>query len=717
MKMKKRSIVLFLCMLLSVVQIVPAFAGSVTKEAVTEEVVTEDAVAEEGAEDEEDAEAELDEDEGGDYDLGDYGIGYYDLTDGCFYGRLASDTYKEIGITDRPVKMSINVVYYEDGGDSPVIVNIGTVNTFIDETNYTFSEMADNLSGGDMTLKEFMDSIEKKAPEYFVVSFWASFNDGDYSNDLGELMYCNVGERYAWGCSSSGQYGTEPSRNDLGEYFLSTSEAELYPGRHYVGIDGISVSDPDDESAVIRFYDPVSGHCISTVSITAERIDYGGGHYDNIFYFSRDYGAMAGVLYDYSGKPVLYVVESSYGCTPIMLDIIYEHTTEPVVSGVKLGKATISWADGAPDFTYDGMPHTPDIKVTVHGTEVSSSEYNVKYFVKGIEVQPDEIINAGKVTIKIVPSEGSLSTGSKTKTYKIKPRNIAAADKGLAPEFTSLVNGGEDVPCDISGTKPEFSISYNGIEELIKGIDYTVKYSGNKKVGEGSLTGKKSPKIIVKGKGNYTGKAIIPFNIVQQDINNLDVRYNDVVNIPAGKDAAKLMNKPVVWSGNKKLKAGRDYTVTYYVSGNALDISRDHNYPDGTEVSMVIEAKKDADGNYVGNFKGSTEIEGTKESEITYFISNKLIKSSMVSIEPGAIYGAGDDEEFISKIKVYEKVGDKKTAIDREYYNVIVIPESVELITRGKNKGKVKVSVFVLGNGTEYGGKIIKTFIVGLDAE
>jgi len=741
--MKKKQVSMFLCALLTLAQVVPAFAGVqadegiVVEEAIAEEEVQAvaaeeeiEAVAAEEAEAAEEAIEAIAEEEiqavaaeeeteksaeetseaeeaTGEMDtLGDFELGYYDIGEGLFVGSLGDDRYEVYEITGNSAKLTVDAMYYlEDGSD--VSKCLGSVDVTFDK-NHTFNEKAENLNGGDVTMKQFMADIEKAKPSTINVMLTGYFNDdSSLSLNLGCLAYGNRGDRYVWMAYSSGTSSNADGRDDyLGDYYVHSSYAPVYPSQKYEGIDGIIVADCD-KSATIKFYDifEESARCFSEVEIKAEKTrDEASGGYP--FYFTSEDEAMKTVLDDYTGKPVVYAVDSEAGYSELEVYTIYPHKASNW-SNVKLNKTVISWADGStPDYTYDGQPHVPAINVAIHGDAVDSSDYTVEYYVKGKKVAPEEVTEAGKVTIKIVPSAGSDAKGSKTKTYKIKPRNLAASNKGLADIFTSTVNGGDDVPCDISGAKPGITISYNGVGALEEGTDFTVKYSGNKKVAEGSLTNNKSPRITVKGKGNYTGTAIVPFTIVQQDMDNLsgETIYNDVVNIPTGKAAAKLKNKPVIKNGNKKLKEGRDYTVTYTVSGNELDVSKNHSYADGTVVDVLIEAKKDASGNYTGNFKGVLEL--------SYSISNKLIKNNMIVLDAGTKCDPANVEAFCSHVKVMDKIGGQKSEISHEYYNVIPTGVEPEVIAKGKNKGKVKVSVFVLGTGTEYGGKIIKTYIV-----
>ena len=59
------------------------------------------------------------------------------------------------------------------------------------------------------------------------------------------------------------------------------------------------------------------------------------------------------------------------------------------------------------------------------------------------------------------------------------------------------------------GAKPEVIVRVNGIK-LVLGVDYSVIYKNNKKVGKEAL-------IIVKGKGNYSGNQKITFVVTENE--------------------------------------------------------------------------------------------------------------------------------------------------------------------------------------------------------
>ncbi|MCR4764265.1 MAG: hypothetical protein K5696_12125 [Lachnospiraceae bacterium] len=105
------------------------------------------------------------------------------------------------------------------------------------------------------------------------------------------------------------------------------------------------------------------------------------------------------------------------------------------------------------------------------------------------------------------------------------------------------------------------------LEDLLSGRDYTLQYKNNAKSGnQATLT--------VKGKGNYTGTWIIPFKVVDRQIENTEEYYSELCvltqDVTAPKNAAKTM-KPYMARveiydriTGKKLQEKKDYTLEYY---------------------------------------------------------------------------------------------------------------------------------------------------------
>ncbi len=124
--------------------------------------------------------------------------------------------------------------------------------------------------------------------------------------------------------------------------------------------------------------------------------------------------------------------------------------------------------------------------------------------------------------------------------------------------------------------KPSITATYGG-KTLVEGVDYTVSYENNIKVGTG--------KIIITGIGDYSGTKTIKFNIVARsikstEITGLEVKYYTAKSI---KQNLTIMYKGI------KLVEGVDYTLSYK-----------NNTKPGT-ATITVTGK--------GNFRSSTKLE------------------------------------------------------------------------------------------------------------
>ncbi len=136
-------------------------------------------------------------------------------------------------------------------------------------------------------------------------------------------------------------------------------------------------------------------------------------------------------------------------------------------------------------YTYDGTAKEPEVTVK-DGDSVleNGKDYKVTY---------SGNINAGKATVHITgigDYEGKVS-----KTFTIEPKLIDSADASLEKESY-----------EYDGTAKEPSVSVKDGETVLKsGTDYTVSYSDNISAG--------TAKVIITGKGNYTGSITKTFSI------------------------------------------------------------------------------------------------------------------------------------------------------------------------------------------------------------
>ncbi len=111
--------------------------------------------------------------------------------------------------------------------------------------------------------------------------------------------------------------------------------------------------------------------------------------------------------------------------------------------------------------------------------------------------------------------------------------------------------------------------------------DYTIVWSRNSKAyglgpSDYGYEEGKAPAVMVKGKGNYTGKEIQTFRILP-----LDISGREQVAKGVGEDIFAVDSMTIVWNGkeqkplpdllwnDKKLKNGKDYTLAYYKDGSS----------------------------------------------------------------------------------------------------------------------------------------------------
>jgi hypothetical protein len=185
---------------------------------------------------------------------------------------------------------------------------------------------------------------------------------------------------------------------------------------------------------------------------------------------------------------------------------------------------------------YSGNPMTPTAKNTVTGLKVNlgNDDYDIAYA---------NNVNAGTADA-IITGKGNY-TGTVTKHFEIKPLDINKVSFESIPPQT--VTGKAVKPKVVATMKIA-----NDVEvKLVAGRDYQVKYTNNKKVGKATAT--------VTGLGNFDSFKKIDFEIV--DKSAADFKVSAI----ADKiyNANSIEPKPTVKYKGKKLKKGKDYSLTY----------------------------------------------------------------------------------------------------------------------------------------------------------
>ncbi|MBD5443945.1 MAG: hypothetical protein HDR29_00140, partial [Lachnospiraceae bacterium] len=251
---------------------------------------------------------------------------------------------------------------------------------------------------------------------------------------------------------------------------------------------------------------------------------------------------------------------------------------------------------------YTGKPQYPEIELKLkNGTPIKYTydEEDGVYEVKegtdqgtaiGAKVSLSNNINKGTATILItgkVP-DGKTKATSVKKTFKITPIDISKENKlsVVADPATYAVKGA--VPASIT-------VKYGEIT-LRKGVDYTVKYSSNKKAGE------KAGKITISGKGNYAKK----YTSATYDIQQLEWSAEDTgeknpikaIQAYAGLKAGKIKATVVDNDGNTLKPA--QYTLKVYKNDETEECPKAYVLIEGDVLHVEATAKDTT------NLKGTT---------------------------------------------------------------------------------------------------------------
>ncbi|MBD5521866.1 MAG: hypothetical protein HDR03_11735 [Lachnospiraceae bacterium] len=221
---------------------------------------------------------------------------------------------------------------------------------------------------------------------------------------------------------------------------------------------------------------------------------------------------------------------------------------------------------------YTGEKHYPDFTLTLKGESAVTYTYdNGGYVIKtgqsgagtpiNANVAVSNNVNKGTATILITGATPEGKKNAKATSVK-KTFKITAID--LAKNSTKVNVTTTPGTYSVKGAAPgSIKVTYGG-KELRKGIDYTVKYTGNKKVTT-------SAQVVITGKGNYAKKITgNTYSINKLDMSGLEVKaVNACEGIKAGKVKATVLDK----EGN--ILKPSQYTLNVYdAEQNAYDASK-----------------------------------------------------------------------------------------------------------------------------------------------
>ncbi|MDO4193739.1 MAG: leucine-rich repeat protein [Erysipelotrichaceae bacterium] len=313
---------------------------------------------------------------------------------------------------------------------------------------------------------------------------------------------------------------------------------------------------------------------------------------------------------------------------------------------------------------YTGKENYGAVTITPKNEEVDSNWYKVIY---------GNITEVGKATVTVKGIKGY--TGSITKTFNITARKFNTENyEILADDSVMLKNG----------ARPEVTVKDNVLgKTLVRDVDYTVSYANNKAVTTEKT--KKSPTVIIKGKGNYSGTLKTTFAITPQRLSKLAIYANSIQE--STKAGAYTTTLIITDTDGGVLKANTDYDLKnaqYYIDGERLD--KTYIPKAGDVITVKVKGK----GNYTGIGQAQFTVlpKDTNIAKASFKIKNKEYTGKAVTLTA---------EDFISA-----KLG-KETLVYGEDYEICSISNNI-------NKGKAAVVLKGIG---EYGGYKRATFNIG----
>jgi len=239
----------------------------------------------------------------------------------------------------------------------------------------------------------------------------------------------------------------------------------------------------------------------------------------------------------------------------------------------------VAWVT-EPDFTYDGMPHTPAVKVTKHNTttELTAADYDIEY---------NNNINAGTNTASVTVTGRGNYSGSQTKTFSIAQK--AMTDGMVALSGIPVETDGTYFTYDGTLKKPVVTVS-DGTPSIITADDYTISNEGNINAGDYTVT------VTASATGNYSGSGSQTYTIYPMSITAAEVAlsYNNIVyNGVAQKPTVRS-----VYANGHLLTATTDYTITLPADADAINqgaknvtVTGTGNYKDSRTVQYTIDKK------------------------------------------------------------------------------------------------------------------------------
>ncbi|MDE7253177.1 MAG: chitobiase/beta-hexosaminidase C-terminal domain-containing protein, partial [Acetatifactor sp.] len=320
---------------------------------------------------------------------------------------------------------------------------------------------------------------------------------------------------------------------------------------------------------------------------------------------------------------------------------------------------------GIEDRVYDGDEQEMDIDVLLNGEKlIEGDDYTVTY---------SSNVKVGKAVVTITGINAY--SGVIKKNFRIKAYNVA----------DELIKGTSDIKAKYmkGGAKPELHLTFEGMT-LREGVDYSVTYQNNKVY---PASAAKQPKLVIKGKGNFTGTKTVDFTIEAKTLEDVICVVPDV----AKNSAGKYISKPVLTDvDGKKLAVNKDYEVVSYKAKDA-ELSASGA---GLEVGDVITVELKGKGAYAG------QSEAEAAYTVTYKVTEAGFSKANITIAPKPYTGKA---VTLTKGDITVKVG----GVELKEEDYEILPGSY---INNVKKGTAQVTL-VGQNG--YGGAKTVKFKIG----
>lgn len=357
------------------------------------------------------------------------------------------------------------------------------------------------------------------------------------------------------------------------------------------------------------------------------------------------------------------------------------------ISGISMKNVKVKGLVNA--YTYDGTTKTQDALVLTYtsskGTAIElkgilKSEYealaNSAKLSYDYTYEYTNNIDAGEATITLTGVNAY--KGSVKKIYTINKFDIAKDTNDVFKVILKESTFHYSAP----GVKPIPKVTFNGTV-LSNGIDYTLSYTNNKAVNDGS-NNKKIPTVVITGKGNFKGiDQTCTFKIVKGNFSTDGIKVSAADKVYTNKKGAWKSAVTVTDTNGTVLKLGTDYVAEYqYVDGTI--IRANDIVPAGTTIKVIVTGK----GKYEGTASTEYRVVSKKIDSLTITVKKKSYTGNPVKL-------TAEDFTFKSGNKV---LTDVTFEIDETTY------------TNNVNSGNA--TVVIKGTGS-YGGTKKITFTIG----